>query len=152
MSAKMTISLDGPYLEIIALRQSGLCCSQILVKLVLGDLGRDNPDLVRGVAALCFGSGKPEGSCGILTGAALALSLCLGGDPGREQASPELPLLLGELVDWFTAQTENAYGGIRCGEILAASPNKQGCTLLLIATLEKLRSMPEYVACSAKGR
>ena len=56
-ATKMTISLDGPYLDIISLRQSGLCCSQIIVKLVLADLGRDNPDLVRGVAGLCFGGG-----------------------------------------------------------------------------------------------
>lgn len=145
------ISLDGPYLDVIALRQSGLCCSQIVVKLVLGDLGRENPDLVRGVAGLCFGGGDLGGTCGLLTGAACALSLCLGNDPDREQASQELPLLLGELVDWFKAQAASINGGASCGEILAASPGKQGCTLLLIATLEKLRSMPEIAAASAKA-
>lgn len=149
-ATKSTITLDGTYLDIISLRQSGFCCSQIMVKLVLADLGRDNPDLVRGVAALCFGSGHLGGTCGVLTGAACALSLCLESGTGREQASPELPLLLGELADWFTAQVNSPAGGTSCAEILSASPNKQGCSLLLISTLEKLRSMPEMAA--AKGR
>ena len=148
-STKNTISL-GLYLDIISLRQSGLCCSQIMVKLVLADLGRDNPDLVRGVAALCFGGGHPGGTCGVLTGAACALSLCLGSDSGQEQASPQLPLLLGELADWFTVQVNGQAGTNSCAEILSASPDKQACSLLLISTLEKLRSMPEMAA--VKGR
>ncbi len=152
-ATKMTISLDGPYLDIISLRQSGLCCSQIIVKLVLADLGRDNPDLVRGVAGLCFGGGHLGGTCGVLTGAACALSFCLGSESGREQASQDLPLLLSELYDWFTTQVDSAAGGISCGAILSASPNKQGCTLLLISTLEKLRSIPEIAAAGAlRGR
>ena len=148
-SATDTISLDGPYLDIISLRQSGLCCSQIMVKLILNDLGRDNPELIRSVAALCFGGSQISGTCGVLTGAACALSLCLGSDTGREQASPDLPLLLSELADWFTARVNSPAGGTSCAEILSASPNKQGCSLLLIATLEKLRSMPEVAAGNA---
>ena len=135
-----TIQLDGPYLDILSLRQNGLCCSQILVKLVLRDLGRENPDLVRSMAALCFG-GYTGGTCGILTGAACALSLYLRSNPDREQQDPLLPSLLVELSDWFAIQTERTYGGIRCEEILSASPDKRACTLLLISTLEKLQSM-----------
>ena len=147
---KKIISLDGPYLDILSYKQNGLCCSQIMVKLVLADLGLDNPDLVRGVAALCYGGGHLSGTCGVLTGAACALSVSLGRGLGHEQASPELPLLLGELVDWFTAEAESVYGGIHCGEILAASPDKRGCTLLLISTLEKIRSIPEIRAAGKK--
>jgi hypothetical protein len=135
------IQLDGPYLDMLQLRQSGLCCSQIILKMLLRDLGRDNPDLVRAVAALCFGSGNPAGTCGVLTGAACALSLALEYNPGTEQQHPLLPLLLGELSDWFTAKTENSYGGITCGAILAASPDKRACSTLLIATFEKLKAM-----------
>ena len=144
-----TFTLDGPYMEILSLRQKGFCCSQIMVKLVLGDLGRDNPDLVRAMAALCFGGGHPAGTCGVLTGAACALSLCLGSDSGCESADPEFPLLLVELVDWFTVRAEGSYGGSRCDEILAASPDKRACSLLLIATLEKLQSMRATAAGSA---
>ena len=146
-----TIQLDGPYLDILSLRQSGLCCSQIMVKLMLRDLGRNNPDLVRTMAALCFGV-CTGGVCGILTGAACALSLCLGTNPDREQQDPLLPLLLGELSDWFTVETKSSYGGNRCAEILAASPDKRACTLLLISTLEKLRSMMATSGNAGKGR
>jgi len=145
-----TIPLDGPYFDILSLRQSGLCCSQIIVKLVLRDLGQDNPDLVRSMAALCFG-GYTGGTCGVFTGAACALSLYLRGNPDREQQDPLLPSLLVELSDWFAIQTERAYGGIRCGEILTASPDKRACTLLLISTLEKLQSMMATMGGAEKG-
>lgn len=135
------IQLDGPYLDMLSLRHEGYCCSQIVMKLVLRDLGLENPGLVRSMAALCYGGGHEGGTCGILTAAACALSLSLGNSPERELAASDLPLLLGELVGWFTAQAESAYGGILCGEILASSPDKRACSLLLIATLEKLQAM-----------
>ena len=148
-NGKQTIDLDGPYLDILSLRHEGFCCSQIVVKLLLRDLGRENPDMVRAMAALCFGTG---GTCGVLTGAACALSLGLGGDSGREQADPLLCLLLDELVAWFTVQAERSYGGSGCEQILKASPDKQACTLLLISTIEKLRSMLASTGSAVKGR
>lgn len=144
------IQLDGPYLEILSLKQSGLCCSQIIVKLVLRDLGKDNPDLVRSMAALCYGS-HAGGTCGVLTGAACALSLCLDNNSDRERQDHLLPLLLGKLSDWFTINTSKTYGGILCEDILTASPDKRACTLLLISTLEKLRSMLAATGIAAKG-
>lgn len=147
---KETIQLDGPYLDILSLRHEGYCCSQIIMKLVLQDLGQENPELVRSMAALCYGSGSSTGTCGLLTGAACALSLCLGNGSESELAASDLPLLLGELVGWFTSKTESAYGGVLCGEILAASPDKRACTVLLIATLEKLQAMRITAACGTK--
>jgi len=146
-----TIQLDGPYLDILFLKQSGYCCSQIVVKLVLRDLGRDNPDLVRSMAALCFGAGSSGGTCGVLTGAACALSLCLETFPDRDRQAPELPLLLGELVDWFTVRAKSAYGGSTCNEILSASPDKRACADLMTATLEKLQSMLATMGGAEKG-
>jgi hypothetical protein len=145
-----TIQLDDTYLDILRHRQNGLCCSQILVKLVLQDMGRENPDLVRSMAALCYGSGYSEGICGVLTGAACALSLCLESNPDRERADSLLTLMLDELFGWFTLQTENSYGGSRCVEILAASPDKRACTLLLIGTIEKLNTMIARTAGAKK--
>jgi len=149
-SEAVTIQLDGPYLDILRFRQEGLCCSQIIVKLVLRDLGRDNPDLVRSMAALCFGS-DCGGICGVFTGAACALSLALGSSPDKEQPDAMFPLLLGELSDWFNLKAESAYGGSRCEEILTASPDKRACSLLLISTVEKLQSMLATTATAAKG-
>ena len=144
------IQLDGPYLDILSLRHDGYCCSQIIVKLALRDLGRDNPDLVRSMAALCFGGYGP-GTCGVLTGAACALSLRLENGSGSERPATLLPLLLRELSDWFSLTAEATYGGIRCEEILASSPDKRACTLLLLAALEKLQSMLTTVASTENG-
>ncbi|MDD2736900.1 MAG: C-GCAxxG-C-C family protein [Desulfuromonadaceae bacterium] len=137
------IQLDGPYLDILSLRQSGLCCSQIIVKLALNSLGRENPDLVRAMAALCFGGGNPDGTCGVLTGAACALSLSLGNDPERERQDPLLALLLDELYGWFsvTLKDRHSCSGNSCADILAVSPDKRACTLLMIAALDKLHTM-----------
>ena len=87
----------------------------------------------------------------MLTGAACALSLCLETFPDRDLQAPELPLLLGELGDWFSVRAEKAYGGIRCNEILSASPDKRACSVLLMATMEKLQSMLATVGSADKG-
>ena len=142
------INLDGPYLDILLLGKEGYCCSQIMVKLVLKGLGRDNPDLVRAMAALCHGIGYSGGTCGVLTGAACALSLSLG---TQEFADPALPSRLSELVDWFSARATGSYGGTRCDEILAASPGKRACSALMVATLEKVLSLSPPDAGSEKG-
>lgn len=147
------IQLDGPYLDILSLRQSGLCCSQIIVKLALRSLGRENPELVRAMAALCFGGGTPDGVCGVLTGAACALSLTLASHPEREQQDPLLGLLLDELSGWFsvTLKETHSCSSNRCTDILAVSPDKRACTLLMIATLEKLHAMTATVTGAEKG-
>ena len=135
------IQLDGPYLDIMYLRHEGYCCSQIIMKLVLRDLRQENPELVRSMASLCYGGGHENGTCGILTAASCALSLSLGGNSNRELPASDLSLLLDELVGWFTLQAQSSYGGIHCEEILSSSPDKRACSLLLIATLEKLQAM-----------
>ena len=150
INQSQTIQLDDTYLDIVRYRQDGLCCSQILVKLVLRDLERENPDLIRAMAALCYGSGHSEGICGVLTGAACALSLCLESSQESERADSLLTLMLGELFGWFTGKAEAAYGGSRCVEILAASPDKRACSLLLRETYEKLTTMLASSACSKK--
>ncbi len=137
-SDALTIRLDGPYLEMLALKQSGYCCSQIVVKLILAEQGRDNPDLVRAMAALCNGTG---GVCGILTGAACALSVGLTDAPAQELPDSLLPLLLDELTGWFATTAERSWGGTSCQRILEASPDKRACTLLLAATLEKVQAI-----------
>jgi hypothetical protein len=138
---KSEFRLDGPYLDILQLRQSGYCCSQIFVKLALRNLGRDNPDLVRATAALCYGTGYSGGTCGVLTGAACTLSLFSGIDTAQELAGDDLPGMLNELVEWFTAEAEKSYGGIRCEDILTASPDQSACLVLLVKMQEKVQSI-----------
>lgn len=152
MSDKQThaIQLDGPYFDILKFRQMGLCCSQIVVKLVLRDRGQDIPDLVRAMAALCYGSCS-GGLCGVFTGAACALSLTLKNSTDKDLPDAMFPLLLGELADWFNAHAEKSYGGSRCNDILTASPDKQACSHLLISTVEKLQSMLATTGSTLQG-
>jgi hypothetical protein len=149
LNTEAEIHLDGPYLDILLLNKEGYCCSQIMVKLVLKSLGRDNADLVRAMAALCHGIGYSGGTCGVLTGGACALSLSLGTQEFADQA---LPSRLSELVDWFTTMATDCYGGIRCDQILAASPGKRACSALMVATLEKVLSLSQCDAVTDKGR
>lgn len=132
------IQLNELFFEIMTLKQAGYCCSQIIMKLALRELGQDNPELVRAMAGLCFGAGSLEGGCGILTAAACALSLGFG---TAELPDSALPSRLSELADWFKAEAEGSYGGMSCGAILEASPDQRACGALLSATTEKLRSL-----------
>ena len=132
------IQLSDLFFETLTLKKGGYCCSQIIMKLALRELGQENPELVRAMAGLCFGAGSPEGACGILTAAVSALSLSFG---TTEQPDPRLPSPLSELADWFNAQAEGAYGGTSCTAILEASPKKRACAELLVATTEKLRAL-----------
>ena len=142
------IQLNELFFEILSLKQGGYCCSQIVMKLALRELGQDNPSLVRAVAGLCFGAGSPEGTCGILTAAACALSLSLG---TAELADADLPSLLSQLDDWFEATAEGSYGGTSCEAILEASSNKRACGELIAATTGKLRSLLAAAKVADRG-
>lgn len=139
------IDLSGAYFEILLLNQGGYCCSQILVKLALKKLGRENPDLVRAMAPLCHGIGYSGGTCGVLTGAVCALSLSLG---SGEHQDPALPSRMVDLVGWFTARATDSFGGIRCHDILAASPDKRACAALMVEALEKISEMTASAAAA----
>lgn len=144
------IPFGGLYLDIALLKKKGYCCSQIMVKLTLRRLERENPELVRSMAALCFGSGSAEGTCGVLTGGGCALSLCLESEPDSEQPDGRLPSLLSELVQWFTARADS-YGGTRCADIMQASPDQRGCLALLSATVEKVQDLVFSSAAAGEG-
>jgi len=130
------IQLNELFFEIMSLKQEGYCCSQIVMKLALRALDRENPDLVRAMAGLCYGGGSPEGTCGVLTAANCALALGFG---DTELPPDNLESQLSDLTKWFKEKAEADYGGTRCGEILEASPNKRACGQLLAATVERLR-------------
>ena len=68
-------------LEILRLKSQGLCCSQIMVKLVLDLMDRDNPDLVAFSRGLCLGYGEETGACGILTAGICIMAMYAPADP-----------------------------------------------------------------------
>lgn len=67
-------------LDILKLKSRGYCCSQIMVKLVLDVMDRDNPDLVYFARGLCMGYGSDTGHCGILTAGICIMALYAPGD------------------------------------------------------------------------
>lgn len=131
------IHLNDLFFDIMSLKQDGYCCSQIVMKLVLRKLGRENPELVRGMAGLCYGGGSPEGGCGVLAAASCALVL-LPGDRDTDLPPENLELMQADLYNWFTEKAKADYGGSSCGEIIEASPRKRACGDLLAGTIEKL--------------
>ena len=104
-------------LEILPLVRQGYCCSQLLMLLLLQSCGRENPELIRAMHALCHGMGASEGTCGLLTGGACVLG-CLAGRGGEnESAHPAFVPLVAEYHEWFAARTEK-FGGAACFQVM----------------------------------
>lgn len=109
--------MDDTELRMMQLAGKGYCCSQILVLLVMEDLDRENPDLVRAAGGLCTGLGDCSGTCGVLTGAALLIGLYAGKGTDMEEPCEAFPVMLEALHEWF-AEAVSEYGGATCGDIL----------------------------------
>lgn len=126
-------------IRVMKLRGEGWCCAQIVVLLILEDLGRESPDLVRAARSLCFGLGDLDGPCGALTGGCLALGLVAGGRAGDETVDERLRPLLTDLNEWFRKTMESRHGGITCGTIVgpgSEAPNPSHCGPAIIETYE----------------
>ncbi len=100
------------------LSAQGFCCSQIMMKLTLADMGEENTPLVRAMAGLCEGSDTGD-ICGIASGAACIMALYAAKGSAEETALDCYPLLLSEFMDWFKANAESWGGGITCDDITA---------------------------------
>lgn len=114
-------------LEILKLKSEGLCCSQIMVRLVLDILDRENQDLVNFSRGLCLGYGSPTGACGILTAGICILSMYMAGD------NEKIDRVRQGFIEDFTAM---AGGSLVCKEISGAfypkmDPEKCGSLLAL---------------------
>lgn len=110
-------TMDDTALRIMQLAAQGFCCSQIMIKLSLEDMGEDNVPLVRAMAGLCEGSGTGD-LCGVASGAACVMALYAAKGSAEEQTLDCYPLLLAQFMDWFKSRS-TTWGGIRCDEIIA---------------------------------
>jgi C_GCAxxG_C_C family probable redox protein len=131
------------YYDVIRLEKKGYCCSQIMILFILESRGKDNSDLVRAMAGLCNGVGHSGEICGVLTGGARLLSLYAAKGSDDEVPNEGLPVILWELTDWFRRRTEGDYGGWKCDQILAKSPDKRACIVLPVETYDKVESLLE---------
>jgi hypothetical protein len=135
--------LDDTGFRIMELAGKGYCCSQMMVMLVMDELGRENPDLVRAAGGLCQGSGDCSGTCGVYTGAVLALGIYAGKGSDMEEAEERLPVMQETLRDWFSEVTSQ-YGGTTCAHILdneCGGPDPERCGGLVGAASAKVREI-----------
>lgn len=115
--------MDECSLRIMQLSAEGFCCSQILIKLTLEDMGEDNIPLVRAMAGLCEGSSTGD-LCGVASGAACVMALYAAKGSAEEQTLDCFPLLLDQFMEWFNGNS-TSWGGIRCDDILAFQGGKK---------------------------
>jgi hypothetical protein len=102
--------MDNDIRRLHELLREGTCCAVALVQLALEHRGEHNEQLLLAVSGLCGGV-RSGLVCGALTGAVCMMNVL---DP--ERASP---IMVPELVAWFTDAMEHEYGGINCANIIA---------------------------------
>ncbi|MGD0232284.1 MAG: DVU_1555 family C-GCAxxG-C-C protein [Syntrophorhabdales bacterium] len=121
----------------LRLRQKGYCCSQIMLIGALEAQRRTNAELIRAVGGLCDGVGMSGEACGSLSGGACLISLYAGKGSEEEEADERLPVMMNEFATWFREVIGEAYGGIRCDDILTRCPDKSVCGSIVAAAYAK---------------
>ena len=74
---------------------------------------------------LAGGLGFSGEVCGALTGGACLLGLYAGRGSLDEDEDERLNLMITELVEWFSDEYGEMYGGIHCETILGDDPNNR---------------------------
>lgn len=92
--------IDDAQMMVMELAGQGYSCAQIVALGGLRLMGRENPDLIRAMAALANGASCGD-LCGALTGGLCMMSLHTG--KGLEDERPALGAraLAGALIKWF---------------------------------------------------
>ncbi len=143
MSSFDQVSTMDELLKMLEFAGQGFHCSQILLFLGLDAQGKSNPDLIRAMSGLAGGIGFCGETCGALTGGACLIALYAGRGAPDEEEHPRLNVMIGDLVEWFTVEFSQAYGGILCREILVEDPKNQltRCPDIVKRTYEKVKSL-----------
>jgi len=129
--------------RMLALKQEGFHCSQILIIMGLELQGKSNPDLVASMHGLAGGLGFVGELCGALSGGACLLGLYAGKRNPQEQENPVLRFMIEELVTWFKEEYGVPFGGIRCEEILAGDSRNQltRCPMVVAGVFHKVKEL-----------
>jgi len=129
--------------QLMALRQQGFYCSQIIMLQGLEMTGKSNPDLVRAMHGLAGGLGFSGELCGALTGGASLLGLYAGKGVPEQPEDPRLDFMIADLVNWFKAEYGEQFGGIRCAEILAGDGQNKTvrCPVMVMGVLQKVKEL-----------
>jgi C_GCAxxG_C_C family probable redox protein len=135
--------MNDAMIRMIQLARQGFYCSQILLLLGLEAQGKADADLIRTMAGLAGGLGFSGDVCGALSGGACLLGLYAGKGTAAEEEDPRLNLMVGELVEWFTAEYGQTYGSIHCEAILGDDPKNRPtrCPPMVLGTYEKVKAL-----------
>jgi hypothetical protein len=129
--------------EIRQMQAQGFVCSQIIMKMGLDLLGREDADLVRTVHGLAGGLGYTGDVCGALTSGVCLLGLYAGRGLAEEQDNPKLLFMVEDLVKWFKTEYGLPNGGIHCANIINDEAGKMAslCPLIVSATFQKVKDL-----------
>lgn len=125
------------------MKAEGFYCSQILLKLGMELQGKENPDLVRAVHGLAGGLGFSGELCGALSGGAVLLGLYAGKGLPEDEQDPRLDFMIMDLVKWFKQEYGEAYGSIRCADILGPGAKNMAarCPLMVAGTFQRVKEL-----------
>lgn len=125
------------------MKSQGFVCSQIILKMGLDLLGKENPDLVKAMQGLAGGLGYTGDVCGTLTGAVCLLGLYAGKGQPEDQDDPRLLFMVEDLVKWFKQEYIPVYGGIHCANIVNDDGQKMAarCPQIIAATYQKVKEL-----------
>ena len=114
----------------------GHCCSQTIVSLCMEDMGKEDEELVKAMAAFYNGMGKGK-ICGTLA-AAIAV-LYVSDYKAAMESNQE------EYMDWFA----NRFGGYDCCEIIHGDPSKRMelCPKIVLEAYVNLHKYIEQKTC-----
>lgn len=125
-----------PEYDVTELAMRGYTCSQIMVMMTMGEMDIEDEHLVRAVKGLSMGMGVGH-ACGIVTGAACALSLARG----ARGISELFPMFYG----WFYEKFGKSCDGINCMDLLDGdiSSHMRVCPDMIVESWEKLSELLE---------
>lgn len=131
--------MDELYMEMIDLSSKGYYCSQILMKIILDNEGKENSDLIRAMGGLIGGLGFNQNICGALSGGACVIGYFASKGEDDEIEDENLNVMIKELIDWFKEEGSNNKG-INCSDILDGDFNNKThiCPKLVLNTFEKI--------------
>ncbi len=129
--------------EMLALKNQGFNCSQIIIKMGLDLLGKENPDLVKSMQGLAGGLGYTGDVCGALTGAVCLLGLYAGKGRAEAAEDPRLLFMVEDLVKWFKEDCTKDYDGIHCRDIVNDDTQKMAtrCPQLIEGCYQKAKEL-----------
>ncbi|WP_026895666.1 DVU_1555 family C-GCAxxG-C-C protein [Clostridiisalibacter paucivorans] len=105
--------MDEIAFRIFQLASQGYCCTQIMVKILLEQEGKENTDLIKAINGLCGGIGFSKGVCGVLTGGVCILGLYSGKGKDDEYRREDFGEMINEYMEWF----EEEFGSKDCVDI-----------------------------------